>query len=219
MFIGMTDAEAEAPILWPPDAKNWLIRKDPDARKDWRQEEMGAIEDEMVEWYHWLNGREFEQAPGEGEGQGHPACFSPWGRKESDTTEWLSNNRIDRKNHVWNLLVLSKHLQNTYFPRTLQAYFRGKSNVSKQLHSSLSNLTSSIFLCRQLCTKLFCKYNHFLWVDSCFMWTECHIFSTEKEMRCMETRMHIIVRPLSSSYFPPADWITQIEYLRVYFIP
>jgi len=64
IFIGRTDAEAEAPILWPPDAKNWLIRKDPDARKDQRQEEKGITEDEMVGWHHQLNGHEFEQAPG-----------------------------------------------------------------------------------------------------------------------------------------------------------
>ena len=198
--------------------KPTLIGKDPDVGKDWGMEK-GAIEDEMVGWHHGLNGREFEQALGEGEGQGNLACFSPWGCKESDTTERMSNNSIHRKNHVWNLLVLSKHLQNTYFPQTSQAYLKGKLNVSKQLHSSLSNLTFSIFLCRQLCTKLFCKYNHFLCVDSWSMWTECHIFSTEKEMRCMATRMHIIFRPLSSSYFPPADWIAQTEYLRIYFIP
>ena len=67
-FIGRTDAEAEAPILWSHDGKNWLIRKDPDAGKDWRQEEKGTAEDEMVEWHHWLNGHEFEQALGVGDG-------------------------------------------------------------------------------------------------------------------------------------------------------
>ena len=91
IFIGRTDAEA--PILWPPDAKSRLIRKDPDAGKDWRQEEKGMTEDEMVGWHHRLNGHEFEQAPGDGEGQGSLACCSPWGRKESDTTEWLKNGR------------------------------------------------------------------------------------------------------------------------------
>ena len=90
IFIGSTDAEAEVPILWPPDAKNWLFGKDPDAGKDWRQEEKGITEDEMVEWYHWLNGHEFEQAPGVGDGQGGLACCNPWGHKESDTTEWLN---------------------------------------------------------------------------------------------------------------------------------
>ena len=68
IFTGRTDAEAETPILWPPDVKNWLIGKDPDAKKDWSQEEKGMTEDEMVGWHHWLNGREFEQAPGVGDG-------------------------------------------------------------------------------------------------------------------------------------------------------
>ena len=89
IFIGRTDAEA--PILWPPDAKNWLIWKDPDVGKDWRREEKGTSEDEMVGWHHWPDGHEFEQAPGVDDGQGSPACCSPWGRKESDTTECLNN--------------------------------------------------------------------------------------------------------------------------------
>ena len=90
IFIGRTDAEAETPILWPPDARNWLSGKDPDAGKDWRQEEKGTTEDEMVGWHHWLDGHEFEQTPGAGEGQGNLACCSPWGHKELDTTEWLN---------------------------------------------------------------------------------------------------------------------------------
>ena len=91
MFIGRTDAEAYFSILWPPDAKSWLIGQDPDARKGWRQEEKGIMEYEMVGWHHRLNGHEFEQALGDGEGQGSLACCSPWGRKESDMTEWLNN--------------------------------------------------------------------------------------------------------------------------------
>ena len=82
--------KAETPILWPPDSKNWLIWKDPDAGKDWRWEEKGTIEDEMVGWHHWLNGHEFEQTPGVGDRQGGLACCSPWGRKELDTTKWLN---------------------------------------------------------------------------------------------------------------------------------
>ena len=89
IFIGRTDAEAEAPILWPPDAENWLIGKDPDAGKDRRQEEKGTTEDEMVGWHHWLDGHEFEQALGVGDGQGSLVCCSPRGRKESDTTELI----------------------------------------------------------------------------------------------------------------------------------
>ena len=77
IFIGRTDAEAETPILWPPNAKNCLIGKEFDAGKDWRQEEKGTIEDEMIGWHHWLNGHEFEQAPGVGDGKGSLACYSP----------------------------------------------------------------------------------------------------------------------------------------------
>ena len=87
----VTDVKAEAPVLWPPDAKSLLIGKDPDAGKDRRQEEKGTIEDEMGGWHHWLSGHEFEQAPREGKGQGILMCCSPWGRKESDATEQLNN--------------------------------------------------------------------------------------------------------------------------------
>ena len=79
IFIGRTDAEVEAPVLWPPDVKSWLIRKDPDAGKDWRQEEKGMTENEMVGWYHWLNRHESEQTLGDCEGQGGLAGYSPWG--------------------------------------------------------------------------------------------------------------------------------------------
>ena len=88
IFIGRTDAESEALILWPPDAKNWLMWKDPDSGKDWRQK--GTTEDKMVGWHHWLYGHEFEQAPGVGDGQGSLAYCSPWGCKESDTNERLN---------------------------------------------------------------------------------------------------------------------------------
>ena len=89
-FIGRTDAEAETSILWSPDAKNWLTGKDPDAGKDWRPEEKGMTENEMVGWNHQLDEHEFEQALGIGDGQGSLACCSLWGRKESDTAEWLN---------------------------------------------------------------------------------------------------------------------------------
>ena len=97
IFIGRTDAEAETPILWPSDAKNWLISKDPDAGKDWRQEEKGTTEGEMVVWHHRFNGHEFEQVPGAGDGQGSLACCCPWGRKESDTTERLNWTEVEAK--------------------------------------------------------------------------------------------------------------------------
>ena len=86
IFIGRTDVEAEAPILWLPDGKSRLIRKDPDSGKDWGQGEKGTTEDEMVGWHHRLNGHEFEQAPEDSEGQGSLVCCSPWGRQELDTT-------------------------------------------------------------------------------------------------------------------------------------
>ena len=95
IFIGRTDAEAETPIVWPLDVKNWLIGKAPDTGKDWGQEEKGTTEDEMVGWHHQRDGHEFEQAPGIGDGQGRLACCSPWGRKESGTTERV-NNRLFR---------------------------------------------------------------------------------------------------------------------------
>ena len=91
IFIRRTDAEAEAPILWPPDAKSWLIRKDSNAGKDWRNEENGITEDEMVGWHHWLNEHEFEHALEYGEGHGSLVCCSPWGHKELDMTELLNN--------------------------------------------------------------------------------------------------------------------------------
>ena len=89
LFIGRTVVEAETPILWPPDAKNWLIWKDPDAGKDWRQEEKRTT-DEIVGWHHRLDGHEFGWTSGVGDGQRGLASCSPWGRKESDTTEWLN---------------------------------------------------------------------------------------------------------------------------------
>ena len=99
IFTGRTDAEAETPILCPPDVKNWLIGKDTDAEKDWGREEKGTTEEEMAWWHHWLNGREFEWTPGVSDGQGGLACFSQWGRKESDMTECL--NWTEVVNYQW----------------------------------------------------------------------------------------------------------------------
>ena len=89
IFIGRADAEAEAPILWTPDVRSWLIWKDPDVGQDWRQEEKGTTEDETVGW-HQLDGHEFEQALGVGDGQRSLAFCSPWGCLASDMTEWLN---------------------------------------------------------------------------------------------------------------------------------
>ena len=106
VFIRRTDAEAETPILWPPDAKNWLIGKDPDAGRDWGQEEKGMTEDEMVGWHHRLNGHEFGRTPGVGDGQGGQACSSPWGCKESDTTERLNWTELTRRTFVGKVMCL-----------------------------------------------------------------------------------------------------------------
>ena len=95
IFTGKTDAEA--PILWPPDSRGRLIGKDPDAGKDWEQEKTGATEDEMIGWYHRLNGHGFEQTPGDSEGQGSLVCYSPRDCKESDTTSWLNRVILKRK--------------------------------------------------------------------------------------------------------------------------
>ena len=90
VFIERTDAKAETPVLWPPDEKNWLIGKDPDAGRDWGQEEKGTTEDEMAGWYHGLNGHGFGWTLGVADGQEGLACCGSWGREESDTTERLN---------------------------------------------------------------------------------------------------------------------------------
>ena len=100
IFIGRTDAEAETPILWPPDAKNWLTGKYPDSGKVWRQEAKGLTEDEKVGWQHWLDGHEFEKVPKVGDGLGSLLCYSPWGHKESDMTEWLNWSVFFKNNHL-----------------------------------------------------------------------------------------------------------------------
>ena len=97
IFIARTDAEAETPILWPPDAKNQLIGKEPDAGKDRRWEEKGTTKDKMVGWHHRHDEHEFEWAPGVGDGQGSLVCYSPWDHKESDTTEQLNWTEQNRK--------------------------------------------------------------------------------------------------------------------------
>ena len=110
VFIGRIDAEAVTPILWPPHTKSWLIWKDPDAGKDWGQEEKGTTEDGMVGWHHRLNGHGFRWTPGVGDGQGSLMCCDSWGRKESDTTERLNWTELmtpsstSGSNHLLNFL-------------------------------------------------------------------------------------------------------------------
>ena len=118
LFTGRTDVEAETPLLWPPDAKSWLTWKDPDAGKDWGQEEKGTTEDEMVGWHHGLNGHGFGWTPGVGDGQEGLACCGSWGRKESDTTEWLN----------WTETVALQALLSMGFPG--QEYWRGLPFIS-----------------------------------------------------------------------------------------
>ena len=98
IFTGRTDSEAEAPILWPADAKSQLFGKDPDAGKDWRQEKW-TIDEEMVGWHHWLSVPELEKTPGDGEGQGSLSWCSPWGCKGSDMTEWQNKKKKEEKSN------------------------------------------------------------------------------------------------------------------------
>ena len=102
VFVGRTDVEAETPTFWPPDAKSWLIGKDPDAGKDWGQEEKGKTEDEMVGWHHWLDGHGFGWTPGVGDGQGGLACCGSWGRKQPDTTEQLNWTKLNTRQRMSN---------------------------------------------------------------------------------------------------------------------
>ena len=102
------DAKAEAPVLWPPHAKSWLIGEDSDVGRDWGQEEKGTTEDEMGGWHHWLDGRESEWTPGDGDGQGGLVCCDSWGRKESDTTErlnWTELNPLPCSIACWSALL------------------------------------------------------------------------------------------------------------------
>ena len=113
IFIGRTDAEAETPILWPPVVKNWLIWKDPDAGKDWSQEEKGTTEDEMDELYHQLDGREFEQALSVGDGQGGLACFSLQGRRVGD--DWVTQLNWYEPLELSNFKVPAYNLSATHY--------------------------------------------------------------------------------------------------------
>ena len=109
VFIGKTDVEAETPGLWPPDLKSCLIWKDPDAGRDWGQEEKGTTEDEIIGWQDQLDGHEFGLTPGVGDGQGGLECWGSWGCKESDTTEWLNWTELD-----WALIAFSIPYFSTY---------------------------------------------------------------------------------------------------------
>ena len=142
VFIGRTDAEAETPICWPTDAKSWVIWKDPDVGKDWRQEEKGTTEAEMARWHHRLNGHEFEWTLGDGDGQGGLVCCNSWGCKELNTTEQLNwtelnsifsrisfslkgnpvicNNMDEPRRHKWNKPITEGQVHDCTYMRYLR---------------------------------------------------------------------------------------------------
>ena len=129
--IGGTDAEAETPILWPPDAESWLVGKDPDAGKDWKQEEKGMMEDEMFVWHHRLNGHEFEQTPGDGDEQGSLVCYRLWGSQKVGH-DWVTELNCDMKgseksrNQRGNKMFSCSH----YFPSKTQKTEKDQSGVN-----------------------------------------------------------------------------------------
>ena len=115
MSFGRNDAKAETPVLWPPHAKSWLIGKDPDAGRDWGQEEKGTLEDEMAGWHHQLDGHEFEWTPEVSDGLGGLACCNSWGRKESDTTERLNwtELRLSRQVGFFRHINMASNIEDT----------------------------------------------------------------------------------------------------------
>ena len=129
IFIRRTDTEAETPILWPPNVKNWLTGKVPDAGKDWRQEEKGTTENETDGWHHWLDGHEFKQALGAGERQASLACCNPWGHKELEVTERLN----------WSTVCLSIHLLTDIWAtprsRIVESYHNSTFNILRNHHT------------------------------------------------------------------------------------
>ena len=145
IFIGRTDAEGEALTLWPSDAKNWLLTgKDLDARKDWRQEEKGMTDDEMVGWHHQLHGHEFEQALGVDDGQGSLACCSPCGCKDLDNTERL--NWSETLNKCWILLYLFLNFEIFEVLTSATLWIQGALNYSFEGLLLLSHF-SRVWLC------------------------------------------------------------------------
>ena len=125
VFIGRTDAEDETPILWPPDAKSLLFWKDPDAGKDWKQEEKGTTEDEMAGWHHRLDGHGFGWTPGVGDGQESLACCISWSHKELDTTEWLNWTELNYKAKQC-LTTGASNCTTMYLPSWVENYVHSK---------------------------------------------------------------------------------------------
>ena len=147
MFIGRTDAKAETPILWPPHTKSWLIGKDSDAGRDWGQEEKGMTEDEMAGWHHWLDGHESEWIPGVGDGQGGLACCDSWGRKESDTTEWLN----------WTELNGYVFLKCGKYQEKIHSLEQGRSDCEYQMGYATSPCATLLQSCLTLCNVMDCS--------------------------------------------------------------
>ena len=139
VFFGRKDAKAETLVLWPPHVKSWLIGKDSDTGRDWRQEEKGTTEDEMAGWPHWLYRHEFKWTPGVDDRQGGLACCNSWGHKESDTTEWL--NWTELKLALCCLYRKSKHIR---LPCS-----RDKQGRWKDLHMSYSTNKSVQNACKR----------------------------------------------------------------------
>ena len=128
ILIERIAAEAEAPIFWPPDAKNQLIRKDPNTGKDWRHEGKGMTEEEMSGWHHWLDGHESEEAPGNDGGQGSLACCSPWGHKESDITQQLNDNNSKEK---FRTVKSNQKSCSKKFQKLRKSYLANKNNLRR----------------------------------------------------------------------------------------
>ena len=146
VFFGRNDAKAETPVLWPPHEKTWLFGKDRNAGKDWRQEEKQVTEDETVGWHHRVNGHEFEQAPGVGDGQGSLACCSPWGHKELNMTNWTTTNTLNILYFVsifWQLKLLClKWRPESHFP------VRKRVGVAKREFADLRTFKRNYFMVR-----------------------------------------------------------------------
>ena len=163
VFLGRNDAEAETPILWPPHAKSWLIGKDPDAGKDWRQEEKGMTADEMVGWHHWLNGLGFGWTLGVGDGQGGPACYGSWGSQRVGH-DWATEPSLELRtgwasslsSGVWfssaTISFLGSSLEQDWhhLMQKLQCpglwYFRAYTNVLKSESKMNNNIVWIIFV-------------------------------------------------------------------------
>ena len=139
IYIGRTDVEAETPIFWPPDVKSWLIWKDPDAGKDWRQEEKGMTEDEMAGWHHRLKGHEFGWTPGVGDGQGGLVSCSPWGHKELDMTEWL--------NWALSFTIVNDYYIELSFSNLLIGFYNLVRPIASQIAQNQSLLLKFVQLC------------------------------------------------------------------------